>query len=406
MAATLHDERKRQTALSLARERRGRALAWVLLLSGGLVVASGKWYLSHRPVPVPSLEALVAVRFQAPKGAEGRARKAASPSDTGADAELDLSFVDALVERFGRGREAAIPILQAIQSHYRYLPDEALRRVCERTEITPAQIAGSSSFYAQFRRSPVGRHVVRVCHGTACHVAGAEQITRGAAASPRDPARCRHRPAPPLHSRRRGLPRLLQPGPGDDDRGATPRVGSPPRAPARRSTPCGHEHDAPRPVEFRVGLASCGIANGGPARARGGGAGGRARRVAASAKAVGCGGMCHREPLLEVVDGGGRSAVYTHVTPDAVPAIVRRHLRPKGLLTRVRWIAACARRPALGQRGLAAPPGPDRGRGGRGAPHRARELRPPRPAEPRRRPRARRLRGAAGLRRAAHAGAR
>ena len=43
---------------------------------------------------------------------------------------------------------------------------------------TPAQIAGTSSFYAQFRRSPVGRHVVRVCHGTACHVAGAEQITQ------------------------------------------------------------------------------------------------------------------------------------------------------------------------------------------------------------------------------------
>jgi NADH-quinone oxidoreductase subunit F len=50
--------------------------------------------------------------------------------------------------------------------------------------------------------------------------------------------------------------------------------------------------------------------------------------------------MCHREPLLEVVDGLGRSAVYTHVTPEAVPAIVRRHLRPMGLLTRARWIAA------------------------------------------------------------------
>ena len=177
-AATLHDERKRQTALSLARESRGRALAWVLLVSGGLVVASGKWYLSHRPVPVPSLDALVAVRFQAPKAAERRARTAASPADTGADPEAFLSFVDALVERFGRSREAAIPILQAIQSHYRYLPDEALRRVCERTDVTPAQIAGSSSFYAQFRRSPVGRHVVRVCHGTACHVAGAEQISQ------------------------------------------------------------------------------------------------------------------------------------------------------------------------------------------------------------------------------------
>jgi NADH:ubiquinone oxidoreductase subunit E len=178
IAATLHDERKQQTTLSLARDSRGRALAWLLLVSGGLVVGSGKWYLSLRPAPVPSLDALVAVRFQAPKPAQGRVRQAAPLSDTSADPGIDLSFVDALVERFGRSREAAIPILQAIQSHYRYLPDEVLRRVCERTEITPAQIAGSSSFYAQFRRSPVGRHVVRVCHGTACHVAGAEQISQ------------------------------------------------------------------------------------------------------------------------------------------------------------------------------------------------------------------------------------
>ena len=73
--------------------------------------------------------------------------------------------------------EAAIPILQAIQAHFRYLPDEALARVCETTEVTPAQIAGTSSFYARFRRSPVGEHIVRVCHGTACHVAGARHIT-------------------------------------------------------------------------------------------------------------------------------------------------------------------------------------------------------------------------------------
>jgi NADH-quinone oxidoreductase subunit F len=91
---------------------------------------------------------------------------------------VDLEWVDDLIARVGSSREAAIPILQAIQTHHRYLPDEVLQRVCERTEITPAQIAGTSSFYAQFRRSPVGQYVVKVCHGTACHVAGAEQITQ------------------------------------------------------------------------------------------------------------------------------------------------------------------------------------------------------------------------------------
>ncbi len=69
-------------------------------------------------------------------------------------------------------------MLQSLQAHYRYLPDEALRRLCEVTRITPAQIAGTASFYAQFRHAPMGRYTVRVCHGTACHVAGIEQITR------------------------------------------------------------------------------------------------------------------------------------------------------------------------------------------------------------------------------------
>ena len=173
-AAALHGERKQQTDRSLGRDRRGRALAWVLLASAGLLVASAHWHQSLRPQPLPSLEELVAVRFAPPRPARGRA--AAPASVASEEAGIDLSFVDGLVERLGRGQEAAVPILQAIQEHYRYLPDEALRRVCALTEITPAQIAGTSTFYARFRRSPVGRHVVKVCHGTACHVAGAQQV--------------------------------------------------------------------------------------------------------------------------------------------------------------------------------------------------------------------------------------
>ena len=96
---------------------------------------------------------------------------------------------------------------------------------------------------------------------------------------------------------------------------------------------------APAQVEFRVGLASCGIANGArPVFDAIEAAVGEAGRGVA--RAVGCGGMCHREPLVEVVDGRGGRTVYTHVTAERVPGLVRRHLRPKGLLTRVRWMAA------------------------------------------------------------------
>ncbi len=89
---------------------------------------------------------------------------------------LDLQFVDEAVERIGRAPDAVIPILQALQDHYGYLPEEALRRVCTATQITPAAISGVSTFYDMFRHEPSGKHIVHVCHGTACHVGGAERV--------------------------------------------------------------------------------------------------------------------------------------------------------------------------------------------------------------------------------------
>jgi NADH:ubiquinone oxidoreductase subunit E len=178
VAETLHTEREQQTNVSLARKTRRRVLAWVLLVAGGVFVASGKRFISLQPQPLPSLDELVAVRFAPAAPVGGKPPKALPVVTPAGESTIDLSFVDDLVARVGRSQEVAIPILQAIQSHYRYLPDEALARVCELTEITPSQIAGTSSFYAQFRRSPVGRYVVRLCHGTACHVAGVEQINQ------------------------------------------------------------------------------------------------------------------------------------------------------------------------------------------------------------------------------------
>ena len=70
--------------------------------------------------------------------------------------DIDIAEIDAIVEATGRTADALIPILQAIQARHRYLPDSALERVCELTDITPATIEGVASFYAQFRRTPVG----------------------------------------------------------------------------------------------------------------------------------------------------------------------------------------------------------------------------------------------------------
>jgi NADH:ubiquinone oxidoreductase subunit E len=166
LAPKLAGEQKRVTAARRGRKARDNAIAWLLILASAVFLTAAKQAVrpgrpKARPTTTERQPALV-----------GQALPPAS-----APPPIDLAFVDQIVAREGRGRESAIILLQAIQNHYRYLPDEALRRLCELTEITPAEVAGTSSFYGQFRRSPVGKHVVRVCHGTACHVAGARQIT-------------------------------------------------------------------------------------------------------------------------------------------------------------------------------------------------------------------------------------
>ena len=85
-------------------------------------------------------------------------------------------LIDQLLAQTGRGSAATIPILQGIQREYRYLPEPALRRVSEVTGIRLADLVGVATFYHQFRMQPVGRHTLRVCHGTACHVKGSENI--------------------------------------------------------------------------------------------------------------------------------------------------------------------------------------------------------------------------------------
>jgi NADH:ubiquinone oxidoreductase subunit E len=157
---------KRVTDYRQARNRRDRWAGYGLLIASAVFLTLAKRNAPRR-IPAATQKAT-----RADTACHHRRRSASIVAEA-----LDVSFVDEAVARIGRGREMAIPLLQAIQTHYRYLPDEALRRVCEITEITPAQIAGTSSFYGQFRRSPVGEHIVKVCHGTACHVAGARQVT-------------------------------------------------------------------------------------------------------------------------------------------------------------------------------------------------------------------------------------
>ncbi|MBN2467501.1 MAG: NADH-quinone oxidoreductase subunit NuoE [Deltaproteobacteria bacterium] len=91
--------------------------------------------------------------------------------------DQNLSYVDSVLDRFQGRKGALITILQQVQAEKGFLEEQALERVAKRVGISTARIYGVVTFYAQFRLTPIGKNLVRVCHGTACHVQNADGIT-------------------------------------------------------------------------------------------------------------------------------------------------------------------------------------------------------------------------------------
>lgn len=83
-----------------------------------------------------------------------------------------------LLEEAKGGREALIPLLQRIQERCGYVPPEYLEPVARHLGLFPSEVQAVVSFYSQFSLTPKGRHIVRVCRGTACHVRGGKSILR------------------------------------------------------------------------------------------------------------------------------------------------------------------------------------------------------------------------------------
>jgi NADH-quinone oxidoreductase subunit E len=89
---------------------------------------------------------------------------------------LDLAPLEAVLDRFEGRTGALIPILQAAQGLYGYLPAEVLEAIADRLNVSLGKIYGVATFYAQFYLEKRGRHILRVCDGTACHVKGAPTL--------------------------------------------------------------------------------------------------------------------------------------------------------------------------------------------------------------------------------------
>ena len=267
------------------------------------------------------------------------------------DAVNTLDIVDGIVARFGQTPDSLIPILQAIQKQFRYLPEPALKRVCEISQIKLRDVHSVATFFPQFRTRPAGRHSVCVCDGTACHLKGAPAVFDAVTGelgigSSEDTDKdglftvqkvrclgcCTLAPAVQIdavtygHLSRATVPEMLEAflKQAND---AAPAV------------PAAAANDAAS-AEIRIGLGSCCVA-GGSERIRGALEETIARyNIDVRVKHVSCVGMCHQTPMMEIVAPGRHSRIFAKVRPEDVPDIVLDTFTPPSPAGKVRATAS------------------------------------------------------------------
>ncbi len=90
---------------------------------------------------------------------------------------VDLSLLEPLIQKYKGKKGSLIPLLQGAQNLYGYIPREVFEKISDATGLRLSDLYGVATFYAQFRLYPVGKNIIKVCHGTACHVQNANTIT-------------------------------------------------------------------------------------------------------------------------------------------------------------------------------------------------------------------------------------
>ncbi len=90
----------------------------------------------------------------------------------------NLSLLDEVLKEYKDIPGSLITILQKAQEIYGFLPTDVIYHIAKETNLTPAKVMGVATFYTQFRFKPVGKYLIMLCQGTACHVNGSERIEK------------------------------------------------------------------------------------------------------------------------------------------------------------------------------------------------------------------------------------
>jgi len=91
--------------------------------------------------------------------------------------QIPKESIEKVLDKYEAQPSNLIPLLQESQEEFGYLPRQVMEKISDYLELPVSKIYGVATFYAQFRFEPLGKHMIKFCHGTACHVKAAEAIT-------------------------------------------------------------------------------------------------------------------------------------------------------------------------------------------------------------------------------------
>ncbi|RLF57609.1 MAG: NADH-quinone oxidoreductase subunit NuoE [Thermoplasmata archaeon] len=89
---------------------------------------------------------------------------------------IDTNKIQKIVDKYKGKKGTLIPLMQEIQKAFGYVPKDAINLIAKTMDMYPAEIYGVLTFYTQFYITPRGKHTIKVCQGTACHVMGGKEI--------------------------------------------------------------------------------------------------------------------------------------------------------------------------------------------------------------------------------------